>query len=255
MKKKSIRERVKAGESCFGLSIVLPYPSIIELAALAGYDFIRIDWEHTLFGMEELRTMLMTARLIGMPCQVRVPDLGMLTPLLGQEVSGFMIPHVECIQHAQDAIDLCKFSPIGNRGMDGNTRWMRCGGMSRSEYMKYSSENMDLIIQIESETGMNHMDELLALEGIDMVATGRADLSQSLGVPGQKTHPKVLEAENLIIKKALENEKIPTIVADSADRVKELYSMGVRCFVIGKDEGIVAKALKNHLQNIKGDVN
>ena len=77
------------------LSVVLPCPSVIEMAALAGYDFVRIDWEHALFGAIELRELLNTARLVGMPCQVRVPELTMITPLLGQEPAGIMVPHVE----------------------------------------------------------------------------------------------------------------------------------------------------------------
>ncbi|MBQ7795697.1 MAG: hypothetical protein IJ374_03945 [Lachnospiraceae bacterium] len=255
MRGRSIRSRAKEGLPSFGLSVVLPCSSVIELAAQAGYDFVRIDCEHALFGAEELRALLTTARLVGMPCQLRIPDLSMVTPLLGQEAGGIMLPHIESVEEARRAIDACKFAPVGNRGMDGNTRWMRCGGMSRSEYMEYSTETMDLIVQIESETGIEHIDEILSLEGIDMVATGRADLSQSLGVAGQKNHPRVIEAENYIIKKALEHHKIPTIAADSAKRVQELYEMGVRCFVVGKDEGLLSKAIKKNLSEIKREGN
>ena len=64
----SLGSRPKRGVCCFGLSVVLPCPSVIEMAALAGYDFVRIDWEHALFGAIELRELLNTARLVGMPC-------------------------------------------------------------------------------------------------------------------------------------------------------------------------------------------
>lgn len=253
MRRESIRARTKRGLACFGLSIVLPCPSVIELAAHAGYDFVRIDCEHALFSADELRGLLTTARLAGIPCQIRGADPDMITALLGQEVSGIMVPHVESAEEAAAAVDACKFAPAGNRGMDGNTRWMRCGGMSRNEYMTYSAETMDLIVQIESGAGIAHIDEILSLEGIDMVATGRADLSQSLGVAGQKNHPSVIEAENYIIKKALEYNKTPTIAADSAKRVQELYEMGVRCFVTGKDEGLLSKAIKNNLISVRGE--
>ena len=80
-----------------------------------------------------------------------------------------------------------------------------------------------------------------------MVATGRADLSQELGVPGQKDHPDVIRAENDIIKKAVQYGKIPAIAADSPERVQQLYEMGVRCFLIGKDERLLSKAIEQNL--------
>ena len=84
-----------------------------------------------------------------------------------------------------------------------------------------------------------------------MVATGRADLSQELGVPGEKDHPDVIEAENRIIRKALEYGKIPTIAADSKERIAELAAMGVRCFLIGKDETLLSGAIKANLEKKK----
>jgi len=253
MEEKSLRARARAGVPCFGISVVMPCPSVIELAALAGYDFVRIDCEHAMMSQEELRNMLTAARLVKMPCQVRVADTGALTPLLGQEPAGIMVPHVESPEQAMEAIRACKFAPVGSRGMDGNTRLMRCGGMKRKEYMEYSTEHMDLIVQIESRQAIERIDEILSLEGIDMVATGRADLSQEFGVPGEKDHPVVIEAENYIVQKAVEHGKLLSLAADSPKRVKELYDMGVRCFVVGKDEGLLDKALRKNLTEMRGE--
>ena len=249
----SIKQRAAEGLVSYGLAMVLPCPSAIEMAALAGYDFVRLDCEHAMFSTEELKLLLQTARLTGMPCQVRIPDLTGITPLLGQEPSGIMIPHVESVSEAKMAVECCRFVPVGRRGMDGNTRKMRCEGMSRSEYMKYSEETMDLTIQIESKKALENVDEILKVPGIDMVATGRADLSQELGVPGQKEHPDVMNAENKIIQKTLENGKFPIITANSQKRIRELYDMGVRCFVVGKDEALLEQGIRKKLSSIKGE--
>lgn len=249
----SLRARIQKGECCFGLSVVMPCPSVIELAALSGYDFVRIDLEHAMLGGAELRNLLTTARLVGMPCQIRVPELSGVTSLLGQEPAGIMVPHVESAKDAEKAVAACKFAPAGRRGMDGNTRFMRCEGMSRREYMDYSKQSMDLIVQIESWPALEQIEEILLLDGIDMVATGRADLSQELGVPGQKNHPDVIDAENEIIQKAIRYGKIPTIAVDTQKRIQELYQMGVRCFVAGKDEALLSKALEQNLQKVDFD--
>lgn len=246
--KQTIRARVQAGLTSFGLSVVLPIPSVIELAVKAGYDFVRIDCEHSYMSPVELRGLLSTARLLGIPCQVRTPDAANLTPLLGQEPAAIMIPHVDSAAYARQIVDSCKFAPLGTRGMDAGTRSIRCGGMSRSEYMSYAARAQDVIVQIESRSAIQYIDEILSVEGVDMVATGRADLSQELGVAGQKDHPDVIEAENFIIQKMMEYGKIPTIAADTAQRVQQLYEMGVRCFLVGKDENLLDKALKKNLR-------
>lgn len=247
----TIRARAKAGLSSYGLSVVLPDPAVIELAAKAGYDFVRIDCEHSYMSFEEVRALLTVARLVGIPCQVRTADIGNLTPLLGQEPAAVMIPHVSSAAMAREVVQACKFAPVGSRGMDAGTRLIRCGGMKRGEYMAYAAQAQDVIVQIESKEALEHIDEILSLEGIDMVATGRADLSQELGVPGQKDHPDVIAAENYIIQKALEYGKIPTIAADSPQRVSALHEMGVRCFLVGKDEALLEKAISQNLLKYK----
>ena len=238
---------LSGGRAALGLSVTLPAPSVIELAAKAGYDFVRIDLEHAYLSVEETRALLDTARLLRMPCQVRTPDLVNVTALLSREPSAIMIPHVESAEDARRAVDMLRFAPEGRRGMDGNTRLMRCGGMKRSEYMAYQQENLKLIIQIESRPALERIHEILSVPGVDMVATGRADLSQELGVPGQKEHPDVIAAEEEIIRKALEHGKMPTIAVDSRERMQALYDMGVRSFLIGKDEALLDKAVSGRI--------
>lgn len=246
-----IRERAAAGLPSYGITISLMEPTMIEMAHCAGYDFVRIDCEHILYDNATLVNMLRTARLLGMPCQVRVDGLDRVTALLSLEASAIMVPHVESREAAMEAVNLVKYAPIGERGMDAGARLIRYGGMKRSEYIQRANQVTDLIVQIESKKAIEHIDEILSLDGIDMVATGKADLSQSLGVPGQKDHPDVLKAEEFIVKKALEHGKYTTLVADSRQRVEELMAMGVRCFLIGKDEPLAYKAIANKLKQIK----
>ena len=240
--------RADAGKLSYGLSMLLPCTSVVEMAALYGYDFIRIDCEHAQLSPSEVRELLTAARLLGIPCQVRTADLAGITALLGQEPAGIMIPHVDSAELVRKAVEVCKFTPFGSRGMDGSARHMRCGGMKRLDYMEYANRSMDVIVQIESRSGIAQLDEILSVEGVDMVATGRADLSQDLGVPGEKNHRSVIEAEEEIIRKTLEHGKVPTIAADDRARIAELKEMGVCCFLVGKDETLLAGALRENLE-------
>lgn len=248
----TIRERAKNGLLSFGMTVSLMEPTMIEMAHCAGYDFVRIDCEHILFDNLTLVNMLRTARLLGMPCQIRIEGTDRLTSLLSLEVNGIMVPHVESAEDARQVVNMVKYAPLGERGMDAGARYLRYGGMKRSKYIERANSVTDVIVQIESKKGMEHIDEILALEGIDMVATGKADLSQSLGVPGKKDHPDVLAAESFVVKKALEYGKIPTLAADTRERVEELAELGVRCFLIAKDEPLAYKAIENKLKTVKG---
>ena len=244
---RSIRQRALLGLESYGLTLDMMSSTMVEMANAAGYHFVRIDREHTLMDDSILRQMLDTARLLGIPCQIRVNSLEDINCYLSLGASAIMVPHVESREQAQAAISAVKYAPLGDRGMTGGIRAVRFGQISREEYLRTANDTIDLIVQIESKTGIEHIDEILSLKGIDMVATGKADLSQSFGVPGQKKHPDVLAAEAFIVKKALEYHKIPTLVAENAARAAELKDMGVFCYLTGHDESIAFRAIKNNL--------
>ena len=84
-----------------------------------------------------------------------------------------------------------------------------------------------------------------------MVATGRNDLSQALGIPGQNTHPEVLKAEDMVILKAIENGKIPTLLVKNKARLEELKEKGVRCFTLGRDESLLFENMNRVLNQLK----
>ncbi len=102
-------------------------------------------------------------------------------------------------------------------------------------------------MQIENKDSLANLDEILSVEGIDMVASGKNDLSQSMGYAGQPGHPQVIAAEDLIIKKALEYGKYPTMMAGTPKRVEELMEHGVFNVTIGTDCGMIMTAFKSTL--------
>lgn len=244
----NIRKRAQEGLNSYGLTIDMMDDATIEMACSAGYHFVRLDREHVLFDNQTLKRMFDKARLLGIPCQIRVNSLEDINCYLSLGASAIMVPHVESREQALQAIAMVKYAPIGERGMSGGVRSVRFGQITREEYLRTANDTIDLIVQIESRKGIERIDEILSLEGIDMVATGKADLSQSFSVPGQKSHPDVLKVEALIVKKALEYGKVPTLVAENARRRDELVNMGVHCFLTGHDESIAMKAIKNNLK-------
>ena len=167
---KNIQERARQGLTSFGLNLALSDPIIVEMAAQAGFDFIRIDTEHMLYDPGTLKAMIRTARLLDLPIQVRVPDMSQVTALLDQGVSGIMIPHCSSREVAEEAVDAVKYAPLGHRGMTGSSRALDFGKYSMSHYSQWANDEVALIVQIEDAEGLKNIDEILSVEGVDMVA-------------------------------------------------------------------------------------
>lgn len=247
----SVLERAREGLCSFGLNLSLMDPVLLEIAKAAGYDFVRLDCEHILFDAKTISEMLRVGQLLDLDVQVRVPDLTHVTALLDNGASGIMVPHVESREDAWNGEKAVKYPPEGDRGLTGAARVLGFGRLDVAAYQNHANKKIALIAQIESKKGMENIDEILQQPGLDMVATGRNDLSQSLGVPGKKNDPSVLAAEDFIIRKALEYGKIPTILCKSKSRFQELYAKGVRCFSIARDDLLLKKAAETQLAAMK----
>lgn len=249
--KPNIPQRARQGLDSYGLNLSIHDCSVLEMAARAGYDFVRLDCEHMLFDYSCLTEMIRTAKLLGLPIQLRVTDLRQASALLDFGADALMIPHVRNADIARQAVSMMKYSPLGERGMTGAARVLNFGEKKLNDYAASANDHVALIVQIEDKEGLENIDEILSVPGVDMVATGKNDLSQALGVPGENTHPDVLAAEDMVIAKALQYGKIPTLLVKGEKRIKELREKGVHCFSIARDDSLLYAAMKDKLNELK----
>ena len=244
-----VRRRALEQKPSYGMVMSMTDPFVLELAYHAVFHYVRIDCEHVFYDNTSLRTLLDAARNIGIAAQIRIPDLNRIDALLALEPAGICIPDMNRAEKAIQVIEAVKFPPVGKRGRSV-TRRVRLGEISRVEYAATGNERLNLIVQIENQEGLDHIDEILSLEGIDMVASGRSDLAESLGVAGQRDNPIVMEAEDLIIRKAQEYGKLLTLSVSNRERLQKLYKKGVYCYSIGRDEELLNKALRNQVKEM-----
>lgn len=249
--KENIVQRAIEGKDSYGLNLSIHDCSILEMASRAGYDFVRIDCEHMLFDYACLSEMIRTAKLLRLPLQLRVTDLRQASALLDMGADALMIPHVRNAEIAKQAVAAMKYAPLGERGMTGAARILNFGEDKIGDYAAHANEHIALIVQIEDKEGLDNIDEILAVPGVDMVATGKNDLSQALGVPGENSHPSVLAAEDMVIEKALKYGKIPTLLVKNSRRLEELHAKGVHCFSIGRDDSLLFKSMSDKLAELK----
>ena len=249
--KNNLLVRTRNSESTYGMYLSIADPIMVELVAYAGFDFIRIDCEHMLFDGSMIANLIRTANAVDLPVMVRINSLDDITRILDYGASGFVIPDIKTKEQAIETVNLIKYAPLGQRGMMPHGRCIRYGEDSFKDYMKEANDLICLTVQIESKEGLDNIDEILSVEGIDMVTVGKLDLSQSLGITGQNTHPDIIAAENFVIQKAFEYNKFPSMMVSNVNRVREAEQMGVRCMTICYDSDFILKAFKNYVSQYK----
>lgn len=253
----NVVERAKRNMTSCGLYITIADPQIVEMAKTAGYDFARLDAEHGGFDPRTLAEMFRTARLLDFPLQIRMGMLENMDAVLSMEPAAVMVPDIRNPDDAKELARSTKFAPLGQRGMYSFTDAVRFGGMSRKEYMEYANNHIHTIVQIESLDGIKNLDEILRVPGIDMVSSGKADLSQAFGIPGQTTAAEIIKAEEKIVETALRHGKVPALFAKSPERIRRLYEIGVRCFITGFDIDICMNAMRKQtgdFRKISGEI-
>ncbi len=166
-----------------GTWVKLPAIESMELMALAGFDFVVIDLEHSAMDLETAYRHIGVALLTGVSPIVRVPSLdgGIVQRILDAGAEGIMLPHVDTVEQARAAVAAVRFPPYGTRGVGGTSRAGAWGALPRAEYLRYGNEEVVLIPQIESAVASRNAGAIAAVDGVDALLIGAADLSTSEG--------------------------------------------------------------------------
>ena len=252
----TFKELLKKDGPILGLYVQSPDPYVVEMAKAAGFDFIRLDNEHILFDYSQLKELLRVAVLLRMPCQIRVSDLTDVTKLLDAGATGIVVPDVNTPERARQAVSLVKYHPLGERGVYNLPspvgRYLAAAGCDTfDEYVETANDIVTLTIQVEDVKAAAYIDEIISTPGVDMISSGKGDISQSVGKPGQTNDPEVVEFERLLVRKALEHGKTPVLLARGSEYVSEMLKTGVKVFTAGPDELIFANALKSFVNTYK----
>ena len=200
------KAKLKRGEVVFGSEIMFPSADAVEIMAFAGLDFVYLDMEHSATSHESLLHMIRAAEIGGATPLVRIPEqlpgqyAGVILRILDLGALGVIIPHVDTGDEARAIVDAVKYRPQGNRGMFDVGRKSGYGFTFKGpEYLRRANEETLIIVMIESQEGLDNLDDILAVEGIDCVQIGSSDLSQSLGCAGVLDAPPVLAAIDRIM--------------------------------------------------------
>ena len=220
----SFPERFRAGELTLGLISFTQSEVIIEAMALAGLDFVIIDTEHVPTSLETVARLIRAADAAKISVLVRFAavDRHKIQIVLDSGAVGIVISNVQCADEASALVRATRFQPIGDRGVCAMTRSGRFASDRWQEVMDVQDQAVLTIALIESPAGLENVEGITAVEGLDGVFLGPSDLSVSLGIPYQDfTHPEMLHALRRIVSAA--NRHGTRVVTTLSQRVDREY--------------------------------
>ena len=201
MRKSKIRAAIEGGTKAYGIAFTFPVPTLAEMAGYAGFDVLHLDMEHGVFDWNDVEAMCRAGELHDMTCTARIPNTETDTILraFDRGLMGILCPHVDNADQAARIADAARFGPTGSRSF-GTSRGREYGmaGMSSPDYMASFNEQVTVAAQIETANAVETIDDILKVDGIDLIAFGSNDLAQSMGYPGYPNHPEVRAAEDRV---------------------------------------------------------
>lgn len=191
-----LKAKLAADDCILGLFVQSPSPDNVEIAAAAGFDYVIIDQEHGSFGMAETVAMIRAAEAAGICPVVRVPDRDAANLRRAAEAGamGLYVPDVRTAEQARAAIAAVRFKSGSNGGLRGacpTARSARPGNADWQGFVEWSNHNVMVCILVESQEGLDNLDAILAVPGIDTVILGRFDLWHEKGLPGDRYNPEI----------------------------------------------------------------
>lgn len=188
MRENRVKRVIREGDLAIGAYVSFADPAVVEIIGLAGFDAAFIDMEHTAIDLSMVEDMIRAAELAGVTSLIRVHenDPGLILRILDMGGQGIIIPHVEGLEGAKRAVDAVRYAPMGKRGAAGGTRAASYGAVSWREHVRTSNEEILLSVMAEDDRAFDDIEAMAGLEGLDLVAVGPADLTESLGVTDPK---------------------------------------------------------------------
>lgn len=203
----------------------------MDLAALAGFDFLVLDCEHGFFSIESVASTLVAADAAGIPAIVRSPTpvSEELSRYLDAGAAGTLLPRVEGAAMARAAVEAVKFAPEGRRGL-GGVRANRYATVPLAEFVRRANDETLVAVQIERENALTELSAIAGVPGVDVLFVGPNDLSQALGAPGDTASGRFRSALSRVAGEAARTGKAAGIMVARDEDVRALAEMGYRFF-------------------------
>lgn len=233
---KNLKKRLKDGEALHGCWLNLGSALTAEIIGSAGFDWVLIDLEHGAGEEKDVLFQLQALEHTSTAAIVRVEssERQRIHRVLDMGAEGIMCPHINNPVEAKKAADGLHYPPIGTRGVAKMVRATDFG-KNFSDYYENAKENILGVIQIETVESLSHLDEIAAIDNIDVLFIGPGDLSMELGIYGQFDHPLFKDALKAVVDATERAGKTAGILLFNPDDYSLYYNMGIRFIACGAD--------------------
>ena len=235
-----VKKKLKDGGLCPGLFMGMDHPGVADIVSRAGFDWILCDQEHGHFTVDSLRSVLNAMRGAKSLPIVRVPEgsAPWIKQALDLGVGGIMAPMVLNKTQAEDVVAAMLYPPKGNRSLG----FSRCNGYGRDmENMLAANEHILTVIQVEHIDAVNRVDEIASVPGIDVLFIGPYDLSCSMGLAGQITHPEVEKVISHVIDVGKKHGVALGMYCRDRDHARKMVEQGVQFYCYASDYQILRR--------------
>lgn len=255
MRTNPVRAKLSRGEHSFGAMIFEFFtPGIAQIAKNAGAEFILYDMEHAGVGIDEMKRQFSYARGLDIVPMVRVPttQYHFISRVLDAGAMGVMVPMVESKEQAQLIATSTHYPPIGYRGAGFGMAHDDYSGGSVKDKIAAIHERTFVMAQIETAKGLENIDAIAQVPGIDCLWLGHFDLTNFMGIPAEFDNPKYLAAVKKIVDTARKNNKAAGFMASDEKWARDYLGHGFNIICIGVDSGVYQNALANLIGGMRG---
>ncbi|MBB6487712.1 2-keto-3-deoxy-L-rhamnonate aldolase RhmA [Rhizobium lusitanum] len=241
----TLRARIADHQRLLGTFVKISGPSSIEILAGAGFDFVVIDQEHGVFDRAATDLALLACKASGVSGIVRVPALapdGILSAL-DCGAAGILAPHIDSAGRAKELVAACRYRG-GRRGFSAVTRAGGYGAKPMWKHVGEADAGVAAIAMIEDPAGVDNIDDILSVEGLDAVFIGRGDLTVAYGA-GSRDHPTIVSAVDRIIDAVRRAGKSVWMMVETGPDIEPLATKGVSSFIVSSDQGMLRNAARD----------
>ncbi len=243
MTRNRAKARLREGSSVLCCTIDIPHPTVIEVLGYAGFHALELDREHGLIGMEQMNVFWLACEAAKVTPFWRVGsmDRAEIQRALDMGFTSFVVPHIKSAKDAESVIAAVRYPPKGCRGV-GPRRPIRFGLADPVQYLQSAESELLIAFMIEEPEAVEHIDEIVAVDGVELVQLGFWDLSVAYGVPLEERHPKLVSAAEKVLEAAARKGVWVGTPPVSPEDMRKWEAKGARFFEVGSAASLLASA-------------
>lgn len=250
--RKVLRNLLQEKGTLCGCFVQIPSPELVEMCR--DFDYVIIDYEHGHITHGDLVQMVRAAESVDLAVMVHIPEIEerVIGQVLDLGVTSLLVSNVSSVEDARRLVQLTHYHPEGTRGACPFTRAnYYSSGLPGDVYYRKFNEDLFVIATIENTNGVREMEEIISTDGIDALGVGMFDLSVSMGIPGQVTHPEIQGVIDTAVAAARKRNKIFTAMVMSPEEATTMDKDVIRLIMSGSPESVIQNYLRKTATSIR----